>query len=240
MMRLEKFLADAGIASRRQCARYITAGKVRVNGKIVTEPGQRIDPVSASVTFDGRRVPARQTKRRTIALYKPRGYITSRSSVQGRTIFDLLPEFPQRLVPAGRLDKNSEGLLVLSSDGELVNRLTHPGFGHEKTYRVTVSGAAPDSAVKKLRRPAVVEGRKVKPVKVTFLREGAKNGRLVLEIVLREGRKRQIRKMCASAGLRVHRLLRVGIGRLTLEGIKPGKWRDLKKREISLLFAGKT
>jgi len=234
-VRLQKFLADRGLASRRQCERYVAEGRVFVNGLPVTEAGTRIDPEKDTVAVDGSTVLPEAPAPVTIVLHKPRGFICSASPAQGRTVYELLPEFPQRLVIAGRLDKNSEGLLVLSNDGDLVQRITHPRFEHLKTYEVTVSGDLSDPVLARLREPVVISGRSVCPASVTLLRKGDKPGRSILEFVLKEGRKRQLRETCARAQLKVHRLVRKRVGDVTLQGLKPGKWRELTLDEVEAL-----
>jgi len=238
-VRLQKFMADAGIDSRRRCEQYIRDGLVRVNGVRVTELGTRVVPGRDRVTVNRRAVRARKAGYRTILLNKPRGYVCTRSRGEGRTVFDLLPAAALRLVPAGRLDKNSEGLLLLSDDGALVNLLTHPRHGHAKTYHVTVSGPLDDRALRKLRSRLRIDGYAIRPVQVRALRRSEKPGRTVLQFVLREGRNRQIRKMCALAGLRVHRLVRRKIGDLELGGLRPGTWRELRPGEVAGLKAGR-
>jgi len=213
----------------------IVEGRVRVNRKVVREPGTRVDPELDNVVLDGRKVARDAGVHRTIALHKPRGYICTASRREGRTIYDLIEGMDERLVPAGRLDKNSEGLLLLSNDGDLVHRMTHPRFGCEKTYRVTVSGLLNPGAMRTLRSRLVIEGYRIRPANVRVLRRGEKPGRVLLEIVLCEGRRQQIRQMCAQAGLRVHRLVRVRVGNLHLAGLKPGQWRELDREELEAL-----
>ncbi|MBM4142705.1 MAG: hypothetical protein FJ225_03795 [Lentisphaerae bacterium] len=381
-IRLQKYLAERGVASRRACEALMAAGRVTVNGEVVTRPGTRVDPDRDAVTVDGTPLAA-APKRRTIMLYKPRGYICSASAKQGRTVYELLPEglHPTRnlasrqsspggprpthggprpthggprpthggprppgaggqeaapelplpapggrgppdaarpregLVPIGRLDKDSEGLLLMSNDGELVHRLSHPRFEHAKTYRVTVSalpggragppdppeteqsrgpdsarpafagklrrgkpealpypsstpstgrarapsfarsasegkphapvsgrprptgedvdtarGVVTDEMLQRLRQPFVLDGYRTRPTDVRVIGPG-----LVLEFVLKEGRKRQIRRMCEHVGLRVERLMRVGVGPLELGNLCPGRWRELSSREVEQL-----
>ena len=233
-IRLQKFLADRGIASRRGCGDIIAAGRVQVNGVIVTEPGFRVDPgEQPNVTCDDRLVTVELSDRRTILLYKPRGTICSSSSRHGRTVLDLLPALTERLVPVGRLDKNSEGLLLLSNDGDLVNRLTHPRYGHKKIYHVTVSGRLTNRTLQRLESRMIIDGHRIQRVEVRILERETPIGRTRLEFTLREGRNRQIRKMCAQASLRVHRILRVAVGALTLRGVRPGEWRDLTAEELA-------
>jgi pseudouridine synthase len=236
------------VASRRASANIIAAGRVTVNGRVVTEPGQRIDPGRDGVMVDGAALPAGAEASRTILLYKPRGYICSRAGEQGKTVYELLAGVPERVVPVGRLDKDSEGLLLLSNDGALVERCTHPRFGQEKEYRVTVSGALTPEVVRELERPIEIEGYTTVPARVTAVRRT--NGRTaerpngergtestaierqaknVLVFVLREGRNRQVRRLCERSGLRVHRLVRTRVGDMTLKGLRPGQWREIRR-----------
>jgi 23S rRNA pseudouridine2605 synthase len=233
VMRLQKYLAQRGVASRRAAEEMITAGRIAINGRAVTELGTRVCPARDQVAVDG--VPLRKARQglRTIVLNKPRGYVCSSSAEDGTTVFELLPGVAERLVSVGRLDKASEGLLLLSNDGDLVNQLTHPRYEKEKIYRATVSGAVSESTVNALRRPMDLDGYVTRPAKVTLLRQSATPGRQVLEITLREGRNRQIRRMCEAAGLQVHRLVRVQVGPLKLGGLRPGQWRDLTTKEIA-------
>lgn len=226
-MRLQKYLAERGVASRRAVVDWIRAGRVSVNEKPALEPGLRIDPAVDRIAVDGREMPLEREARRTILLHKPRGYVCSTRSQGAPTVYDLLPEMTERLVPAGRLDKNSEGLLVLSSDGDLINRLTHPRFGHRKTYRVTVSGALDDRTLSSLRVPLDVDGYRTRPAEVRIVKAGERALRTIIEFTLSEGRNQQIRHLCERAGLRVHRLVRTSLGAWTLHGLKPGQWREV-------------
>lgn len=235
LIRIAKFLAERGVASRRRAEELIRAGRVAVNGAVVVEPGVRVEPEADSVTVDGQPVQPHRERRRTIMLYKPRGYICSASTRQGRTVYQLLPSMPERLVPVGRLDKDSEGLLLLSNDGELVLRMTHPRFEHTKTYRITVEGAVTKDTLAFLRSRMTIDGYVILPAEVQLLRESTHAGRQVLEMVLREGRKHQVRLMCEAAGLRVTRLVRTAVGELTLQGLRPGQWRELTQPEAASL-----
>jgi 23S rRNA pseudouridine2605 synthase len=225
-VRLQKVLAERGVASRRGSAGIIVAGRVAVNGTVVTEPGQRVDPREDSITVDGGPLPAEREGKRTILLHKPRGYICSRSSTQGKTVFDLLGDIPERIVPAGRLDKDSEGLLLLSNDGEVVEHFTHPRFGQKKVYRVTVTGSLAPEVREQLQQPLEIDGYTTQPARVEVLK---REPRPVLEFVLNEGRNRQVRRLCERSGLRVHRLVRTQVGDLTLKGLKPGQWREVEQ-----------
>ena len=232
-IRLQKFLAERGIASRRKCAEIIQEGRITVNGAVITEPGIHVDTFTDVICIDGKKLDSSKEQRRTIMLYKPRGYICSASDKDGRTIYELIKEIPERLVPVGRLDMNSEGLLLMSNDGDLILRLTHPRFEHEKTYEVTVSGKVDERVLNVLRSRMVIDGYKIQPAKIAILRETKFVDRLVLRFILKEGRNQQIRKMCEQVGLTIHQLIRTKIGKLTLSGLTPGQWRDLRSEEIT-------
>lgn len=210
---------------------------MRIDGEIVTEPGMRILPRVSTVTINGVPVEGEFPPARTILLYKPRGFICSRSSSQGHTVYELLAPTEEQLVTVGRLDKNSEGLLLLSNDGGLVNRLTHPRYGHRKTYKVTVSGQPGAATLRKLRATMDIDGYRIRPAEVKLLREADREGRFILEFTLYEGRNRQIRKMCELAGLNVHRLVRTRMAGLSLKGLKPGQWQELTTAEAEKLNA---
>lgn len=237
--RLQKILSGAGIASRRAAEAYITAGRVSVNGTTVTELGTKADPRTDDIRVDGRRIkPA--TRRLYILMYKPRGYITSRSDPQKRpTVIDLLAKGGIRdyVYPVGRLDYESEGLLLLTSDGDLAARLTHPSHEVEREYHARVRGVPDRHAIERLAAGIMVEGRKTAPAGVTLLKimEAADGPDSVLSIVLHEGRNRQVRRMCEAVGHPVVRLRRVRIGPITDERIRPGEFRELDAKEISAL-----
>ncbi|MDD4873204.1 MAG: pseudouridine synthase [Kiritimatiellae bacterium] len=230
-IRLQKFLAERGTSSRRKCAGIIQEGHITVNGTVVREPGFRVDPVIDVICRDGKQLGSIKERHRTIILYKPRGYICSTSDKDGRTIYELIKGIPERLVPVGRLDKNSEGLLLMSNDGNLTLKLTHPRFEHEKTYEGTVTGMVDGHVLQKLRSRMLIDGYRIQPAKVNLLRKNTATGRIVLQFVLKEGRNQQIRKMCDQAGLEIHRLVRTKIGNMGISGLKPGQWHDC---EISL------
>jgi pseudouridine synthase len=236
-IRLDKLLAQAGIASRRAAADLVKEGRIKVNAAVILKPGHRLSP-DARVDLDDKPIPTAPARRITIALNKPRGYICSTSSAQGKTVYELLGDLGDRLVPAGRLDKNSEGLLILSSDGDLINHLTHPSYGHPKIYRVTVSGTFGNKTLSYLNSVSSVAGKRISPVGVEKLKEGAKPGRTILQFRLNEGRKRQIREMCKMAGLRVHRLVRTQIGALELHqlDLSPGQWCKLEPWQVDQLL----
>ena len=235
MERLQNILAHAGVASRRKSAEIIAEGRVTVDGVVVKEPGLKVDPAAVAVKMDGKPVAVAE-KRRTVVLYKPVGVLSSMSDpFGGRTVAELV-KVPERLVPVGRLDKDSEGLLLMSNDGELVNRLTHPRYEHRKTYLVKVAGRWSADKLEILRSPLTLDdGYTIRPVPVEVVREWENNTRL-LKFTLGEGRKRQIRKMCSAAHLVVLSLKRVAVGGFELpKELAPGEWRDLTAAELELL-----
>ena len=232
--RLQNVLSHAGVASRRRAAEMIEAGRVTVDGIVVSRPCERVDPAAARICVDGAPLAAGEAKR-TIMLYKPAGVLSSTSDpFGGRTVADLVRgQVAERLVPVGRLDRDSEGLLLMSNDGDFTLRLTHPRFEHEKTYVVKVAGRWSEEKLRILRGPVKMpDGYVTRPAPVTVLRRQADNTAL-LEFRLREGRKRQIRYMCSAAHLVVLSLVRVAIGGLRLPpDLRPGEWRDLSAEEI--------
>ncbi len=232
-MRLQKFLAGRGAGSRRACEALILAGRVQVNGHTAVL-GQSVVPATDRVLLDGRPVASDAPVRRAVLLNKPRGYQCTAAAA--RTVYDLLPPSDRALRIAGRLDKDSEGLVLLANDGDLLQRLMHPRHGCVKKYRVTVSGTVNPRVLQDLRAPLKMEdGYTTRPAAVAVLRAGGIAGRIVLEFKLAEGRNRQVRRLCERAGLRVHRLVRTGIGGLTLQGLRPGVWRKLTPLEIRAL-----
>lgn len=233
--RLQNVLAHAGVASRRQSAAIIESGSVTVNSLVVKEPGYRVEDTD-EIKVNGKRLETSE-KKRTIVLNKPVGVLSTMSDpFGGRTVADLV-KVPERVVPVGRLDKDSEGLLLMSNDGELVNHLTHPRYEHSKTYLVKVAGRWSEEKLRTLRSPLTLDdGYTIRPVPVEVVKEWANNTR-ILKFTLGEGRKRQIRKMCSLARLVVLELKRVRIGKFTLpEELKSGEWRDLTNEEIQLLY----
>ena len=234
MERLQNILAHAGVSSRRGAAALIEGGAVTVDGLVVREPGARFGE-SARICVNGRPIAAAE-KRRTIVLNKPVGVLSTMSDpFGGRTVAELV-KAPERLVPVGRLDKDSEGLLLMSNDGALVNELTHPRFEHKKTYLVKVAGRWSAEKLAVLRSPIKMDdGYVIRPVPVEVVKDYGDNTRL-LRFVLSEGRKRQIRRMCSAAHLVVLTLKRVSVGAFELPTeLKPGEWRDLSAAEVALL-----
>ena len=233
-IRLQKFVADSGLMSRRAAESEIERGNFSVNGHVVAI-GTKIDPTSDVVAYKGKRIRYEKKTYTYIMLNKPRGYLSSTTDDRGRKcVTDLLDGVEARVYPVGRLDLISEGMILLTDDGELKNRLTHPSHTIPKVYRVKVSGSVSESQLDILTSPLVIDGYKIKPVDVIITGED-ENG-TVLKFTLFEGRNRQIRKMCEAAELTVKRLSRVSIGNLKLDGLPVGKWRYLEQSEIDYLY----
>ncbi len=234
-VRLQKFMAEQGIASRRKSEDLIRAGKVKVNGHIAVI-GQKINPKKDLVTVGKQKIVPPKTRNMVyIMLNKPRGYVTTVSDEYDRkTVMDLISDIKERIYPVGRLDKDSEGLLIMTNDGSFTNCLTHPSHGLAKVYRVTVRPAVDDEILYNLRNGIVIDGRKTAPADVTVLTE--EENRVVLEFVLHEGRNREIRKMCESQGLEVARLKRTAVGSLKLGVLPQGKYRELTEQEVKKLL----
>ena len=233
-VRLQKFLADAGLMSRRAAEAEIAAGRVSVNGH-PAEIGMQVDPGEDLVTYRGKKVIFSKKEHVYIMMNKPRGYLCSTEDDRGRKcVTDLLDGVKERVYPVGRLDLISEGLLLLTDDGELKNRLTHPSYSLPKIYRVKVAGEVSEAQLVTLGSPLEIDGYKIRPVEVS-MGESDESG-TVLKMTLKEGRNRQIRKMCEQAGLTVKRLSRVSIGNLKLDGLPVGKWRHLEAHEVEYLY----
>ena len=238
--RLQNILAHRGVASRRHSAAIIEEGRVTVDGTVCTEPGARFDPEKVLVRVDGRVLAAVKENVRTIMMYKPVGVLSSVSDqFGGTTVVDLIKgKVRERLVPVGRLDKDSEGLILLTNDGDLALKLTHPRYEHEKVYVVRAAGRWRDEMLDVLRGPVEMpDGYVTRPVPVELLRSQENNVHLLL-FRLKEGRKRQIRYMCSAAHLVVLSLKRVQIAGLRLDDrLKPGEWRDVTRAELAMLRA---
>ncbi len=233
--RLQNVLSHRGVASRRHAAEMIAAGQVTVNGAVVTEPGCRVNPQTDQICFRGTALPRETEELRTILLYKPRGLISGADNSQGDTVCDLMRrEIPERLVPVGRLDKESEGLLLMSNDGDLTHVMTHPRFGHTKTYIARVAGHMEERKIELLRSRLEIDGYLIEPVEVEVLKVGRDHTHK-LAFTLSEGRNRQIRKMCSLAGFTVLDLTRVRIGPLKICNMRPGEWRELTAAEVAAL-----
>ncbi len=228
-IRLQKHLSECGIASRRKAEELILQGKVRVNGRIAVL-GAKVDPKRDKVSVSGKTVVSKNEKM-YIMLHKPRGYVTTtKDELDRKCVTDLVKDAPVKLFPVGRLDRNSEGLLIMTNDGGFANSLTHPSAHVNKTYRVTVKGEVGDEELIKLREGIELDGRKTLPCEV-FVAE-RKTDRTVLIFIIQEGRNRQIRRMCEEVDLEVIRLKRTEIAGVKLGMLPQGKWRPLNEREM--------
>ncbi len=231
-IRLQKFLADCGIASRRKAEELIENKKVKVNGRLASI-GDKVDPIRDKVMVSGKNV-VPVTKKVYIMLHKPRGFVTTVSDDLGRKcVTDLVKDVGVRVFPVGRLDKDSEGLLLMTNDGEFANNLTHPSKHVNKTYRTTVKGQVDDEQILRLCEGVEIDGKKTLPCDC-FVAE-RKPDRTVLIFIIHEGRNRQIRKMCEAVNLEVIRLKRTEIAGVKLGMLPQGKWRDLNEREMKRL-----
>ena len=228
--RLQKIISAAGITSRRASEELILAGRVTVNGTVVTELGSKADPSSDTVAVDGKPLTI-ASKKLYILLYKPVGYLTTLDDPEGRPlVVDLLKEVGERVYPVGRLDYNTEGLLLLTSDGEWANQLMHPRNEVEKEYHVRVRGKVHKSQLDQLAGGVEIEGRRTAPARVCMIKEGEQND--WFSITIHEGRNRQVRRMCEAVSLSVVRLRRVRYGMLSLGALKPGEFRHLTEAEV--------
>ncbi|MBC8263195.1 MAG: rRNA pseudouridine synthase [Anaerolineales bacterium] len=244
MERLQKVLAHAGVASRRKCEELILQGRVRVNGQVVTQLGTKVDPGQDTIEVDGR--PITTEGKVYVLLHKPRGYLSDTLDFRGRlSALSLVPD-GERLYPAGRLDAGSEGLLLLTNDGELAHHLTHPRYEHEKEYLALVVGKPTEATLRRMRKGVERDGQTLRADAVERLErlgpearshgwEKAPKGTAWLRITLHEGKKRHIRRMCAALGHPVRRLIRVRIGPLELGDLLVGEWRYLTEGEVKRL-----
>lgn len=231
-MRIQKYISDCGLMSRRAAEKEIALGHFTVNGERA-EIGMKIVPGLDKVAYKGKPVTG-GAKKLYVMLYKPRGYVTTMSDEEGRRcIPELLKDIPDRVYPCGRLDMDSEGLLILTNDGEVANKLMHPKNHVEKIYHVKIKTEIAPEKLEALNGPMEIDGYKIKPVKVSIIER--KEGYTVLKFVLCEGRNRQIRKMCEQLELQILRLKRVTVGELTIGMLTPGKWKYMNFKEISYL-----
>lgn len=235
-IRLQKYLAAAGVASRRAAEKLISEGRVKVNGLAIRELGTKVDPRKDIVEVNGEIVKLAASPKYYL-LHKPPGYLTTvRDPFSRPTVMDLLPKGERKgLFPVGRLDIDSEGLLLITNDGELAFRLTHPRFKIPKTYRVRVSGKPSREDLNKLERGIALEEGVTAPAKVRMLSASKNKREALLEITLHEGKKRQIKRMCAQIGYPVLSLKRISLGFLNLKGLSPGSYRKLKEKEVEKL-----
>lgn len=231
-IRLQKYMSENGIASRRKSEEMIEAGKVKVNGRVATL-GDKVDPIRDKIVVSGKRVVRNKTKM-YVMLHKPRGFVTTMSDELGRKcVSELVEDAGVRLFPVGRLDRNSEGLLLMTNDGAFSNMLTHPSRHVSKVYRVTVREKVTEEQLTKLTEGIMLDGTKTLPCDIHIIDKG--ENRTVLNVVLYEGRNRQIRRMCEAVGLTVIRLKRTEIAGVRLGMLPQGKWRELNEKEMQHL-----
>ena len=232
-VRLQKYLAECGVASRRKSEELIEQGAVRVNGQVASI-GDKINPKSDTVTVKGKKI-IKQKNHTYIMLHKPRGFITTMSDERDRKcVAELIKDVPGRVYPVGRLDRDSEGMLLCTNDGEFANAMTHPRKHVPKPYRVTVRPTITQEQITELTTGIVIDDRMTAPAEIRVVTR--EEGRVVLEIILYEGRNRQIRKMCEAVGLEVARLKRTAVGSVKLGMLKQGDWRDLTEDEVRKLM----
>ena len=233
--RLQKFLAKAGVSSRREAEKLISAGRVSVNGRLTTQLGSRVDPAADKIFVDGKMVKARE--KCYYLFYKPRGVVTTLSDPEGRaSISDYIQDLPERVFPVGRLDYNTEGVLLLTNDGELSQLLTHPKHKVDKTYRVGALGMIDDSLLDKLRLGIELEDGMTAPAVVNLVEYRPEKGMTVFDITIHEGRNRQVRRMCDAIGHCVRTLKRTKFAGLSVAGLKRGGVRELGEYEIARLY----
>ena len=233
-IRIQKVLSENGVMSRRKAEEAIAQGRVTVNGH-PAKPGNPVDPARDVIAIDGVRVQLRKKKQNVyIMLHKPRGFVTTTSDELGRRcVTDLVKDAPAHVYPVGRLDRNSEGLLLLTNDGAFANLVMHPSNHISKTYRVTVRPDVSDEQAAKMSAGVMLDGRMTLPATVLVLEK--QDGRVVLQITIQEGRNRQVRRMCEAVGLEVARLKRTSVGPLKLGMLQPGQWRELRPGEVAAL-----
>lgn len=232
-IRLQKYLAQCGVASRRACEKLIEEGRVRVNGKVVNVLGSKVLPTD-EVSVDGVCVKT-ETKKVYIMLNKPEGYVTTVNDEQGRsTVMELISDINQRVYPVGRLDCNTEGLLLMSNDGDFTMKVTHPSHKMDKVYQAVVSGVPNHFDIEKLQRGVYIDGRKTAGARAKII--SAEGNRALVELTIHEGRNRQVRKMFDAIGYPVVYLRRVAIGNIVLGNLPLGKWRHLNPNEVKYLL----
>ncbi len=232
LIRLQKFMADCGVASRRKSEELIAAGRVKVNG-MVASVGDKVDPKKDTISVNGRKL-TRDKNYIYIMLHKPRGYVTTMSDEMDRKcVAELVADVGKRIYPIGRLDRDSEGLLLFTNDGEFANAMTHPSRHIAKTYRVSVKPAITEDQITILTSSMMMDGKKTLPADVRIINK--EEDKTSLEIILYEGKNRQIRRLCEAAGLETARLKRLSIGQLSLGHLKVGEYRHLTHDEVSLL-----
>lgn len=230
-IRLQKFIADCGITSRRKAEQLITQGRVSINGEVVMELGTKVDPNNDVVLVDGHLADLAAVDQVYLILHKPRGFVTTLNDPEGReTVMDLVKDVSERIYPVGRLDYLSEGLLIMTNDGEVANMIMHPKFNVTKVYEVKVFGSVTETILNKLRAGAYLEEGFVKPTSVRVIKQLPT--KTWLEFRLNEGRNREIRRLCEAVGLTVDKLKRLAVGNLSVEGVAPGKYRLMSKSQL--------
>jgi 23S rRNA pseudouridine2605 synthase len=231
--RLQKVMSEFGVASRRKCEEMIAEGKVKVNGCLITEPGCKVDKEKDIIEVEGRIIKNSDT-RIYILLNKPTGYITSVKDQFGRpTVLDLLEGVSSRVFPIGRLDYDTEGLIILTNDGDLTYKITHPKHNIDKTYRALVKGRVDEEDIMTFSKGIAIEDYITTPASLRIIRQAKENS--IIEITIHEGKNRQVRKMCAAIGHEVIQLQRTKIGEIGLDYLNPGQWRYLNKKEINYM-----
>ena len=237
-IRLQKFLANAGIASRRKCEELILDGKISVNGKVITELGTKINPNNDIVVYDGKEVKNEDRQFIYILLNKPIGYVTTAEDQFGRDcVLDLIKEVDTRIVPVGRLDMYTSGALILTNDGDFVYKVTHPKHEISKTYTVTVKGIVSEDEIQNLRDGVIINNDyKTRPAEVRIRKIDKEKSISRIEITIHEGKNRQVRKMCEAIGKKVLALHRNKIGNITVKDLKIGNWRYLNSNEVKELL----
>ena len=233
-IRLQKYLAEAGIASRRKCEEYILAGRVKVNNKVTTELGTKVNPEKDEIYFDDKKIENKE-ELVYILLNKPIGYVTTAKDQFNRDTVMNLIKIKERVVPVGRLDMYTSGALLLSNDGNFVYKITHPKHEINKTYTVTLKGIVTKEDIEKLEKGVDIGGYTTKPAKVKILKTDIEKNISRLEITIHEGKNRQVRKMCEAIGKEVQALHRTKIGNISVKTLKIGQWRYLTKKEIEEL-----
>ncbi len=233
-IRLQKYMADCGVDSRRKCEEYISNGLVKVNEKIITELGVKVKPSKDIVEYNGKRIEnSKKNDKVYILLNKPIGYVTTvKDQFERQTVIDLIKGVKERIVPVGRLDMYTSGALILTNDGEFVYKVTHPKYEIEKTYVATLSGIIQNEAIEKLENGVAIEDYITKPAKVKILKIDYEKRISRIEITIHEGKNREVRKMCEAVGYKVIALHRSKIGKLKVKDLKIGEWRYLTKKEV--------
>ena len=238
-IRLQKYLAECGVASRRKAEEYILDGKVQVNGKVILELGTKIVPDKDIVYFNNRKV-TRQNGNVYILLNKPIGYVTTtRDQFDRQTVLDLIKGISQRIVPVGRLDMYTSGALILTNDGDFTYKVTHPSHEITKTYTATLEGIITNEEVEKLKTGVQIEDYITRPAKVRILKTDTEKNISRIEITIHEGKNRQVRKMCEAVGRSVKALHRTKIGNIEVKDLKIGEWRYLNQKEINSILGKK-